>query len=233
MSTRKRRDNAEKATGSARNLDGRRLRTVTEAKNLAAYLAVKPGMERKEKEERRKRWEAVVEMAEKREEDMKKGIGPDKQRKGLSDEWMEAKDDASEGVRNAVAKAMKMGTSEEMKNRDGSSTATVAPIIVTAGSSNTSREGSGEGTDAEDEDEDEDVMELDDNDMARLRAEAEAGDVDAIWVMKNQLKAESPPGKRQQPRFEGFDDDDDSGTSSEDDVDDAMVKGKGKSRAHT
>ena len=231
MSTRKRRDNAEKATGSARNLDGRRLRTVTEAKNLAAYLAVKPDMERKEKEERRKRWEAVVEMAEKREEEMKKGIGPDKRRKGLSDVWMEAKDDAGEGVRNAVAKAMRREMSEEVRSQHDDKGTTLAPITTTAGSSNTSREGSGEVTDAEDEDED--PMELDDNDMARLRAEAEAGDADAIWVMKNQLKVEPPTAKRRQPRFEGFDDDDESGTSSEDDVNDTMVQGKGKGRAQT
>lgn len=49
MSSRKRKQNAELATGSARNLDGRRIRTVTEAKNLAAYLATKPDMDRKEK----------------------------------------------------------------------------------------------------------------------------------------------------------------------------------------
>ena len=55
--------------GSNRNLDGRRLRTVHEAKALAEYLALKPDMEKKEKEERRKRWQQVIDMAEKKEEE--------------------------------------------------------------------------------------------------------------------------------------------------------------------
>ena len=52
QSKRRRGGNAEEANGSNRNLDGRRLRTVAEAKRLAEYLALKPEMEAKEKEER-------------------------------------------------------------------------------------------------------------------------------------------------------------------------------------
>ena len=82
MSSRKKRSAAD-PNGSSRNLDGRRLRTITEAKNLATYLATKPEMDRVEKEERRKRWEAVVDLAERREDEMRKGIGSDGRRRGL------------------------------------------------------------------------------------------------------------------------------------------------------
>ncbi|EKG10988.1 hypothetical protein MPH_11991 [Macrophomina phaseolina MS6] len=90
--------------GSSRNLDGRRLRTVTEAKALAEYLAVKPEMDKKEKEERRKRWEDIVAMAERKEEEILKGG------KGrLNGEWVEAKEEAEERTRQAVLEAMKNG----------------------------------------------------------------------------------------------------------------------------
>ena len=51
----KRKNNQGDANSSNRNLDGRRLRTVNEAKALAEYLALKPEMEKKEKEARRAR----------------------------------------------------------------------------------------------------------------------------------------------------------------------------------
>ncbi|RMZ79319.1 hypothetical protein DV737_g3471, partial [Chaetothyriales sp. CBS 132003] len=172
MSSRKRRQNAELATGSARNLDGRRLRTITEAKNLAAYLDTKPGMDRKQKEERRKRWEQIVELAEQKEADMRAGKGADGQRKGLSEEWMESKEEVGENVRNAVKTAM-LAASKDKPEKNGDSS------------------GSGGSAQASDEDsdaEDDQVMELDEDDMYKLRAEAEAGDVDALWVLKNRLK---------------------------------------------
>lgn len=220
MSSRKKRNTTD-PNGSNRNLDGRRLRTITEAKNLAAYLAIKPEMDRKEKEERRRRWEAVVEMAEKKEEDMRRGIGADGRRRGLSDEWVESKEGASEGVRNAVAAAMKRAAVHEKqqetseRERSGSS--------GTGSESGRSREASDPGSD------DEEVMELDDHDMARLKAEAEAGDIDAIWVMKNQLKMEPPPVKTQNRKFDGFDEDDEFLSSDEEEA--PGNAGKGKERA--
>merc|ERR1712187_612673 len=60
---------------SSRNLDGRRIRTVNEAKALAEYLAVKPEMDQNQREERRRRWQSVVEMAEKRQDELKNGSG--------------------------------------------------------------------------------------------------------------------------------------------------------------
>ncbi|KAI9697256.1 MAG: hypothetical protein M1836_004820 [Candelina mexicana] len=100
----KRKKNQGDNNGSNRNLDGRRLRTVNEAKALAEYLALKPEMEKKEKEARRKRWEQVVEVAERREEEIRNGS------KGRVDgRWVEDKEEAGERTREAVLKAMKTG----------------------------------------------------------------------------------------------------------------------------
>lgn len=104
MSSKRKRNQGEN-NGSNRNLDGRRLRTVNEAKALAEYLAVKPEMDKKEKEERRRRWEAIVEMAEKRTEEIKNGGGKSR----LDGQWMEDREEMSEKAREAVLAAMKDG----------------------------------------------------------------------------------------------------------------------------
>ncbi len=103
MSSRRKKNQGEN-NSSNRNLDGRRLRTVAEAKALAEYLALKPEMEKKEKEARRKRWEQVVQLAEKREDEIRNGS------KGRVDgKWMEDREEAGEGAREAVKAAMKSG----------------------------------------------------------------------------------------------------------------------------
>ncbi|OCL13318.1 hypothetical protein AOQ84DRAFT_352069 [Glonium stellatum] len=107
MSSRKKR-NAGENNGSSRNLDGRRLRTVTEAKALAEYLAIKPEMDRQEKEERRKRWEAVLEMADRKEEEVRSGKNA-----RLDGKWVEDKEEAEQKTREAVIAAYKAG---EIKN---------------------------------------------------------------------------------------------------------------------
>ena len=100
----KRKKNQGDNNGSSRNLDGRRLRTVTEAKALAEYLALKPEMEKKEKEARRKRWQQIVEMAEKKEEEARSGL------KGKMDgQWVEDREEAGEHTRHAVESALKSG----------------------------------------------------------------------------------------------------------------------------
>jgi hypothetical protein len=105
MSSKKNRDRQDQ-NGSNRNLDGRRLRTVDEAKRLAEYLATKPEMEKKEKEERRKRWEAVIEAAEATEAKIKSGkMGSNQGR--LDAEYVESKEAAEEKIREAVQKAMR------------------------------------------------------------------------------------------------------------------------------
>jgi Silencing defective 2 N-terminal ubiquitin domain len=207
MSSRKKRS-AEAQNGSNRNLDGRRLRTITEAKNLATYLATKPEMDRREKEERRKRWEAVVGAAERREEEIKSG----KKGKGLSEEWVVEKEEVGEGVRDAVKRAMMAGKEVE-KDEGGSGS------------------GSGASREASEDDSEDDAMELDDEDVKRLEEEAAAGDVDAIWVLKNKVTTTgNAANKPLERRYAGFDEDDEF-LSSDEEVDTSLAKGKAKAEA--
>lgn len=104
MSSKKKKNHGDN-NGSNRNLDGRRLRTITEAKALAEHLATKPEMEKKEKEARQKRWQQVVDLAEKREEELRSGS---KQR--IDGRWVEDKTEAVDAVREAVLKAMENGS---------------------------------------------------------------------------------------------------------------------------
>ena len=100
----KRKKNQGENSSSNRNLDGRRLRTVNEAKALAEYLALKPDMEKKEKDARRKRWEQVIDLAEKREEEIRTNS------KGKVDgKWIEDKEEAGERTREAVLTVMERG----------------------------------------------------------------------------------------------------------------------------
>ncbi|KAJ5898827.1 hypothetical protein N7495_003571 [Penicillium taxi] len=103
MSSKHKRNQGDQ-NSSSRNLDGRRLRTVNEAKALAEYLVVKPEMEQKEKEERRKRWQSVVEVAERRQDELKRG---GKER--IDGQWMNDKEEMTEKAREAVLLAMKEG----------------------------------------------------------------------------------------------------------------------------
>lgn len=119
MSSRKNRQNRERdIQGSSRNLDGRRLRTITEAKNLAEYLALKPEMDKKEREEKRRRWEAVVEAAEKKEDEIKRGKGNAR----LDADWVDAKEEAETKTREAVIAAMKAGLIGQENEREASET---------------------------------------------------------------------------------------------------------------
>lgn len=211
MSSRKRR-NAEPANSSSRNLDGRRLRTVAEAKSLATYLATKPEMDRREKEERRKRWEGVVEMAEVRRQEIREGRGVGR-RKGVSDEWVADKEEVADGVRSAVRKAMMaQGKVEGEQIKDKGKGKELMEKERGESSGSAASEGGSE------EESEEDVMELDDEDMDRLKAEADAGDVDAIFVLRNQVLQK--PAKLPK-RFAGFDSDDDEFLSSSDEKEDS------------
>ncbi|KAJ6090208.1 hypothetical protein N7486_009023 [Penicillium sp. IBT 16267x] len=141
MSSKRKRNQGDN-NSSSRNLDGRRLRTVAEAKSLAEYLAVKPEMDKKEKEERRQRWQAVVEMAEKRQDELKNGGGREK----IDGQWMDDKEEMNEKAREAVLQAMK----------DGSWTDSLRDAIL-GGSSTSASEGSDHmDSSSSDEDEEED-----------------------------------------------------------------------------
>lgn len=128
MSSKKKKNQGD-ANSSNRNLDGRRLRTINEAKALAEYLALKPDMERKEKEARRKRWEQVVELAERREEEARNGT------KGRVDgKWVEDKEEAGERAREAALAAVLSGQYHDNLQEQPQS----MPESKTRSSSNTS-----------------------------------------------------------------------------------------------
>lgn len=117
MSSRKKRNQDDH--GSSRNLDGRRLRTVNEAKALAEYLAIKPEMEKKEKDRRRERWEQIVQMSEQKEAEIKSGS------KGrLDGKWVEDKEESNEKTREAVLAAMKAGNYKDNLSTSHGSTST-------------------------------------------------------------------------------------------------------------
>lgn len=101
MSSRKKKQNGD-ANGSSRNLDGRRLRTVAEAKALAEYLAIKPEMEKREKDERRKRWEDIVASTERKQEELLNGRGQAR----LDGKWVEDKEEAENKTREAIEKML-------------------------------------------------------------------------------------------------------------------------------
>ena len=56
MSSRRKKNQGD-SNSSNQNLDCRRLQTITETKAVAEYLALKPEMEKKEREARQNRWE--------------------------------------------------------------------------------------------------------------------------------------------------------------------------------
>lgn len=119
MSSRKKRGQEENSD-SCRNLDGRRIRTVKEAKALAAYLEIKPEMDRNEREKRKERWRKVVELAEKREAE-ERGEAIFGGTRFEDTEWLEKTEEEKEKLREAVVKAMKEGLYEdERKVRDQS-----------------------------------------------------------------------------------------------------------------
>jgi hypothetical protein len=92
---------------------------VDEAKKLAEYLAIKPEMEKREKDERKKRWEAVVEAAERKEEEIRSGrAGANSGR--LNAEYVESKELAEEKTREAVLKAMRELQNEERTGSESS-----------------------------------------------------------------------------------------------------------------
>jgi hypothetical protein len=119
----KRKKNQGDDNGSSRNLDGRRIRTVTEAKALAEYLAIKPDMDRKEKEKRRQRWEQIVEMTEKKQEEIKFG-----KRGNLDGKWIEDKEETGERTRDAALAAIKAGNYSDnlLGSSEGSSSSAAA-----------------------------------------------------------------------------------------------------------
>ncbi|CAI4212477.1 unnamed protein product [Parascedosporium putredinis] len=120
MSSKRKRNQGED-NGSSRNLDGRRLRTVNEAKALAEYLAIKPEMDQQEKQKRRERWEQIVEAAERREHEIKHGTNA-----RIDGKWVEDKEEAVDMIKGAVLAAMKPQTAGD-SSPDGEAKSTTPP----------------------------------------------------------------------------------------------------------
>ncbi|KAL9079026.1 MAG: hypothetical protein Q9159_007747 [Coniocarpon cinnabarinum] len=110
MSTKKK--NGKAPPNSNRNLDGRRMRTIDEAKKLTEYLAVRPEMDRKEKQERYERWTAIVESSARKEEEMREGKG----RKG-DGEWISEKEAVEERVRLEIARGLAGGVEDKHEDQ--------------------------------------------------------------------------------------------------------------------
>ncbi|KAJ4369080.1 hypothetical protein N0V83_006163 [Neocucurbitaria cava] len=117
MSSRKKKQGD--VNGSSRNLEGRRLRTVTEAKALAEYLAIKPEMEQREKDERRKKWEDIVASTERKQEELQNSRGTAR----LDGKWVEDKEEAENKTREAIEKMLmaQKDSSEEDEEKPAAS----------------------------------------------------------------------------------------------------------------
>lgn len=107
MSSRKKQNGEQ--NGSSRNLDGRRLRTVAEAKALAEYLAAKPDLEKRERDEKRRRWEDIVASTERKREELGKG----ERQARLDGRWVEEKEEVERKSREAVEKMLAAAAAQE------------------------------------------------------------------------------------------------------------------------
>lgn len=188
MSSRKK---SQENSDSCRNLDGRRMRTVKEAKALAAWLEVKPEMEKKEKELRMKRWRDIVESAERR------GEGGDKTR--FDDvEWLEGLEEGKERTREAVLKSLReAGLVEEEEDSSGESSEGDGEAPESSGSAiKRALEAAGQGAKAKPvemkfrgwDDEDDEFLSSDEEEMEDI-AEEEEEDENADLKGKGKAKA--------------------------------------------
>jgi len=125
MSSRKKQGG--EANGSSRNLDGRRLRTVTEAKALAEYLAIMPEMEKKEHDEKKKRWEDIVASTERKQEEILGSRG----KAMLDGKWVEEKEECENKTRESIQNMMmaQRESSEEEEVPAANSSKAVAPAM--------------------------------------------------------------------------------------------------------
>lgn len=202
MSKRKKGAAGVEEHGSSRNLDGRRLRTVTEAKALAEYLAIKPEMERQEKEKRRKRWQEIVETTERRQEEIKYGS----RKVGLDGKWVEDREEVGERTREAVAEVMRKGV-----YRDN----LVGERAVA---------GSGSSAEEEGEDDDEVMQDGEGEGSGSSKATTPPSDLEPAVDVKGKGKEKEVVkgngngdgnGKGQARKFVGFDEDDEFMSSSD------------------
>ena len=140
MASRKRRPQDKSAM---RDLSGRRLKAVQQAKELAQYLAEKPGLERKAREEKRKKLEGILAM------NPADGIKMD------DHVYWEDKERLVEGVKSAVKEAVRA------VRKEGGKVKLVATVEVKGGGVKKEMKFTGfdEEYDSSDEDGDEEMEE--------------------------------------------------------------------------
>ena len=88
---------------------------MAEAKALAEYLAIKPEMEKKEKDERRKRWEDIVASTERKQEEILSGRGNTR----LDGKWVEDKEECESKTREAIEKMMMVQREASSEEEEG------------------------------------------------------------------------------------------------------------------
>lgn len=199
MSKRKKGGNPADEHGSSRNLDGRRLRTVNEAKALAEYLAIKPEMDRAEREKRRQRWEEIVEMAERKQEEIKHGS----KRVGLDGKWVEDKEEVGDRTREAVLEVMRKGVyRDNLVDREVGS-------------------GSGSGSASSGEDEMMEDQDVEGEESGGSKATTPPSEPEPVPDVKGKGKAVANgngAGTVPARKFAGFDDDDEFMSSSDEEA---------------
>jgi hypothetical protein len=195
MSSRKKKQG--EVNGSSRNLDGRRLRTVAEAKALAEYLAIKPEMEKREKEERRKRWEDIVASTERKQEELLNGRGQAR----LDGKWVEDKEEAENKTREAIEKMMmaQRSSSEEDEGVD-------EEMVQVASSSKSTRQRTMYGWDEDDEfmsdsDEEDEVSEDDGKSQYVEGHKPQVAEEDAKPLVEDDIKPHDEEDTK--PQYEG------------------------------
>lgn len=199
MSSKKKRKQGDD-NASNRNLDGRRLRTIGEAKALAHYLAVRPEMDKRERDERRRRWLDIIDLADRKEGEIRRA-----DRTRLDGAWVEAKAEAAEKTRDALLAALRAGTIPP---------ALYGLALPQAGSGSATGSTSGSANESDDSD---DALEHDDEGADENDAPA-GGAIIGKGKGKGKAKATVTLDKGKQKKYFGWDDDDD--LAEDDDEDD-------------
>lgn len=201
MSSKKKKNRGDE-NASSRNLDGRRLRTVTEAKALAEYLAIRPEMEQREKQRRRERWQQIVDAADQREHDIRSGNangggGGGGARARLDGRWVEDKEEAGERTRDAVLAAIKAGNYKDN-------------LLTTTTTTTTSH---GSATEPEDMEEDSESSDADEEEGQDGPGSGSSSDGNAKQLKEKEAAA--PKKSKPTRAFAGFDEDDEFMSSSD------------------
>lgn len=140
MASRKKRDGP--VVNSNRNLEGRRMRTVDEAKALAEYLSAKPEIERREKEERIRKLQGIIHDCQQKRERNNGLLDMDD---GEDDaDWERKKEEADRKIQESIRNFAKKSSAAQTPGDDSNEPQESRVNDRAAGSSGESKEGSEE-----------------------------------------------------------------------------------------